>query len=272
MNKTQVVGDVRSSAVAGSSERRPSRLLGWAGVTSRALPDTWRPDVDELRRPPRPSPYRELGGVVAGLRLPGALPRLAGAPRGDGHVVVDVPGWRAPEVVGLPQRRYLRLLGYDARGWGLGVNTGRPERDAELLSGEVLRLAETSGRPVSLLGWSLGGLIVREVARRHPEVVRRVVTYGTPVVGGPSWTAGASAWSPEETARIAALIAQLDQEQPIQVPLTAVYTRRDAIVSPAACIDLASPQAEHVRVRSTHLGLVADPDVWSVVAHRLALP
>ncbi|MCZ2813980.1 alpha/beta fold hydrolase [Modestobacter sp. VKM Ac-2979] len=187
-------------------------------------------------------------------------------------MVVDVPGWKAPEFAGAPQRHYLRRLGHDARPWGLGVNTGNPERDADLLAEEVLRLVAETGRPVSLLGWSLGGLIVREVARQHPDAVRRVVTYGTPVVGGPSWTAGAGAWSREETSRIADLIARLDAEEPIQVPLTVIYTRRDAIVAPAACIDLTSPRADHVVVGSTHLGLITDPDVWAVVAHRLALP
>ena len=106
MNETQPAAAVPSTAGAGPGGRRPTPFLGWTGLTSRAVPDTWRPGVEDLRRPPRPRLHRELAGAVAGLRLPGALPRLARAPRGDGHVVVDVPGWRAPEVVGLPLRRY----------------------------------------------------------------------------------------------------------------------------------------------------------------------
>ncbi len=242
------------------------------GLTSRAQPDTWRPAPEELKRPPRLSPVRELSGITGAARLVASLPRLARAPRGDGNIVIDVPGWKAPEVAGWPLRRYLRHLGHDARSWGLGVNTGNPERDADLLTAKVLQLVAQTGRPVSLIGWSLGGLIVREVARHHPDAARRVVTYGTPIVGGPSWTAGAGAWSKEETARIAALITRLDSVRPIQVPMTVIYTRRDAIVTPASCIDLTSARAEHIRVRSTHLGLIADPDVWSVVADRLALP
>ena len=274
MTRTQVDDDApltgEDPRVGGPS--RVARVAGWAGLTSRAEADSWRPGAEELRRPPRPHRAREVWGLVGVGRLGAALPRLARSPRGDGHVVVDVPGWKAPEAMGWPLRQYLRSLGHDARTWGLGVNTGRPERDADLLAESVLRLAQESGRPVSLVGWSLGGLIVREVARRHPEAVRRVVTYGTPVVGGPSWTAGAGAWSREETSRIAALLARLDAEEPIQVPVTAIYTPRDAIVTPAACMDLTTPRVDHVRVRSTHLGLTVDPDVWSVVAHRLALP
>jgi pimeloyl-ACP methyl ester carboxylesterase len=262
----------RPPSAASGTIGKLRQLTAWTGLTSRAEPDSWKPDAGELRRPSQPSVVRELWGITEAARLMPSLPRLARAPRGDGHVVVDVPGWKAPEAIGTPLRSYLRLLGYDARSWGLGVNTGNPERDADLLTERVLRLVAERGRPVSLVGWSLGGLIVREVARQHPEAVRRVITYGTPIVGGPSWTAGADAWSREETARIAALITRLDAEQPIQVPLTVIYTRRDAVVTPAACIDLTSPRAEHIRVGSTHLGLTADPDVWALVAHRLSLP
>lgn len=83
-------------------------------------------------------------------------------------------------------RAYLRALGYDTRGWGLGTNTGDPRLDVERLARIVLRLADDTGSPVSLVGWSLGGVIAREVARREPDAVRRVINYGTPVVGGPS--------------------------------------------------------------------------------------
>lgn len=230
-----------------------------------------------LRDAPPPSgPPGLLAGLAevrAGLQVPRLLvagPRLARAPRGDGGVVVDVPGWLAAEVTNAPLRRFLILLGHDACGWGLGVNRGRPERDARLLARKVLAAAEESGRPVALVGWSLGGLIAREVARQHPDAVRRVVTYGTPVVGGPTHTVGARRYGPDESQRITRLAERLDAEHPIQVPVTAILSRRDGIVSWQACIDRTSRDVEHVEVRSTHLGLGLDPDVWSVVADRLS--
>jgi pimeloyl-ACP methyl ester carboxylesterase len=109
----------------------------------------------------------ELGAGLAAVRLAGALPRLMGAPRGDGHTVVDIPGWRAPELSGAPMRAYLRALGYDARSWGFGTNTGDPRRDVERLRRRVLEQVDDGGSTVSLVGWSLGGVIAREVARRH---------------------------------------------------------------------------------------------------------
>lgn len=205
-------------------------------------------------------------------RLLAAAFRLARAPRGDGGLVLDLPGWRTSESVGAPLRAYLRWLGYEARPWGLGRNAGDPERDADMLSEQIERLSHDTGQPVSLVGWSLGGVVAREVARRLPGSVERVITYGTPVVGGPTYTAAARSYGKAQCERAAAIIEKLDADDPIQVPITAIFTRADGVVSWTACIDHVSPLVDHVEVRSTHLGLGFDPDVWTVVAERLATP
>jgi pimeloyl-ACP methyl ester carboxylesterase len=209
---------------------------------------------------------RELGSGLQLLRLLRAAPWLARGPRGGG-VVIDLPGWRAPEASNAPLRTYLRLLGYDARPWGLGVNLGRPLRDVDQL---VDSLAREEGKPVALVGWSLGGLIAREVARRAPDRVSCVVTFGTPVLGGPTYTFAARFYGEAANRRAERLGARLDAESPITVPITAIYTRGDRIVDWRACIDRSSPDVRHVEVRSTHLGLGIDPDVWSAVASALA--
>ena len=252
-------------------ERTSRPVLAAAGVRSRARE---RPDAAADMPPTGPPSTRvalgELGSALGTVRLLGALPRLSAAPRGDGHLVVDIPGWRAPELTGAPLRGYLRALGYDARGWGFGTNLGDPRRDVERLARSVLDLADGQGSSVSLLGWSLGGVIAREVARRHPDVVRRVITYGTPVVGGPAHTTMARAYAPEAGVAADRVARRLDAAAPIRVPLTAVFSRRDGIVSWSACIDRSSPDVEHVEVSSTHLGMGVDPDVWALVADRLA--
>ncbi len=212
----------------------------------------------------------ELLGAAELARLIAQSPRLATAPRGDGRIVIDVPGWRAPEASMSPLRAYLRWLGHATRPWGLGFNRGDAERDIEQLVDSVSVLAATSGRPVALVGWSLGGLIAREVAREAPEQVAAVVTFGTPVIGGPTYTLTASSYGPEECARIEAIGAERDLANPIGVPVTAIFTRNDGVVSWQACIDRVSPLVEHVEVRSTHLGLGIDPDVWRAVAEALA--
>lgn len=246
-------------------------LLATSGVHSRARN---LPESVPGERPDGPPPTRlalgELGSPLDAARLVGAWPRLSRAPRGDGHLVVDIPGWRAPELTGAPLRHYLRRLGYDARGWGFGTNTGDPRHDVERLAGRVLELVEETGAPASLIGWSLGGVIAREVARRHPDAVRRVITYGTPVTGGAAHTTVARASgrrSDVDTGRVA---RRLRPSTPIGVPLTVLFSRRDGIVSWQACLDHTSPFVEHVEVSSTHIGMGVDPDVWAVVADRLA--
>ena len=222
-------------------------------------------------------------GVLAGLaearaalqvpRLLLASPSLRHAPRAPepGRVVLDVPGWLASDVSGLALRLFLRRLGWDARGWGFGTNTGDPLADAARLLTQVERVAAEHG-PVALVGWSLGGVISREVARRRPDLVTRVITYGTPVVGGPTYTVGARVYGPETSAKVEELTARVERDHPLQVPVTAMFSRRDGIVAWEACLDRTTPGVEHVEVGSTHLGMGLDPDVWRVVSDRLARP
>ena len=253
-------------------QQRGAAVAALAGWRSRVVP---RPAVDGLgaptHAPAAATGLAELLGPAVLLRTPAAAARLARVPRGDGHVVLDLPGWRTSETSGVLLCRYLRSLGYDTRGWGLGLNHGGVEQLTDLLTPTVTRLAGERG-PVSLVGWSLGGVIAREVARRHPEAVRRVVTYGTPIVGGPTFTRGAAAYGPQESARIAALTEELDRTDPLRVPVTVMYTRRDGVVAWRACLDHYSRDVEHLEVASTHVGMGLDPDVWEVVARRLARP
>src|SRR5579864_1239542 len=133
---------------------------------------------------PRPSaalfltePLRALADLTA-LQL--AAPWLATAPRGDGHGVLVLPGLLASDTSTVPLRRFLAWLGYDVRGWDLGRNRGPTEEVLAGLPRALLAHARRTGRPVSLVGWSLGGIYARELARRHEKHVRRVITLGSP--------------------------------------------------------------------------------------------
>jgi pimeloyl-ACP methyl ester carboxylesterase len=233
------------------------------------------PDGTDVPPPIPPAPGGSLGELRAALqvgRLAAATPRLRRLPRGGGAPVVLVPGWKAPHASMEPLRRFLQAKGYDARHWSLGTNEGLVERDAPRLAASLEALTAEVGQPAALVGWSLGGVIAREVAREAPELVRQVLTYGTPVVGGPTYTLGAGSFGHRESARIAAVVEEADRERPIQVPLTAIFTRQDRVVSWSACIDRASRDVTHVEVGSTHLGMGVDPDVWAVIATRLRAP
>ena len=246
-------------------------LLTATGVRSRAQEHAGTTGLAKPSGPPATrTSLGELGSVLSGARLLGATPRLSAAPRGDGHLVIDIPGWKAPEVTGAPIRFYLNRLGYDARGWGFGTNTGDPRRDVKRLASRVLDLVEEKGGPASLVGWSLGGVIAREVARLHPDAVRRVITYGTPVAGGAAYTSIARAYGRGADTDAEKVARRLHASQQIQVPLTVIFSRRDGVVSWPACIDHATPRVEHVEVSSTHIGMGIDPDVWAIVADRLS--
>ena len=105
--------------------------------------------------------------------LPLAAGWLASAPRGDGHGVLVLPGLLASDMSTTLLRRYASWLGYDVHGWQLGRNVGPTSRVLDELPRELAGLAERTGGPVSLIGWSLGGIYARELAREHPEHIRR---------------------------------------------------------------------------------------------------
>lgn len=220
--------------------------------------------------PTRAGLVGELGTAFQPWRLALKGRSLRGAPRGDGRIAVALPGWKAPELTTAPLRGYLRSLGHDARSWGFGVNQGDVEAKRDEMVAKVRRLAEHSGRPVNLLGWSLGGVVAREVARTAPESVHRLAIYGSPVVGGPTHTAGVGTYEEQEVARIRELQAHLDATQPVTTPITAIFTRNDSVVDWRACIDRFSLDVTTVEVSSTHVGLGIDPDVWLTVAEAFA--
>lgn len=220
--------------------------------------------------PPRVRLLSEIGAVREPARLLWNTPRLASAPRGDERVAMLLPGWKAPEASMVPIGTFLARQGHRPCAWGLGRNDGDVEATRDQLIEQVPRLAERSGRAINLIGWSLGGVIAREVARALPGDVHRVVTYGSPVLGGPSHTVGAGVAGPDECARITELQERLDATEPIRVPITAIFTRRDRAVDWRSCIDRSSLDVTMVEVNSTHVGLGIDPDVWSAVADALA--
>ncbi len=211
-----------------------------------------------------------IAGEWSAMRL--ALPLLRrAAPRGDGGPVVVVPGFATDDSWTESLRRFLRDVGHDVHGWGLGRNHGRvPELIGRLVD-RVDVLAETAGRPVRLVGWSLGGYLVREVARERPDLVDRVVTLGAPVVGGPKYTASAPMYVKKgyDLDAIEADVAAREA-RPITVPVDAVYSRSDGVVAWRACVDRVNPDVRHHEVASSHLGMVASPDVFRLVAELLA--
>ena len=236
---------------------------------SRVLPDGFH---DEPLRPPSGRSVAMEALVLREVpRLLLSGHRLAAAPKGRRQPVMALPGHSSSDAATAPLRTYLSWLGYDARGWGLGTNHGDVQALLPHVEAAVARHMSSSGSPVHLIGWSLGGVLAREVARDRPDLVAQVITYGTPVVGGPAFTLAASSYGPARVQVIADQAAERTRV-PISVPVTAFFSRRDQVVAWRACIDRDNDHVEHVEVGSTHLGLGVDPDVWLGITRRLASP
>jgi len=193
------------------------------------------PWASEVRAAP------EFGAFVASVG-----PLLLTAPRGDGHPVLVLPGMGGDDLSTRPLRWFLRRLGYHTHGWRLGINLGPTERSLDRLAARFERVVGQHDARISIIGWSLGGLYARGIARRVPQHVRQVITLGSPLRGMP--------------------------DAAPTVPVTSIYSRTDAIVPwPAAQVE-DRPLRENVEVRGSHLGLGHNPTVLLVVADRLAQP
>jgi pimeloyl-ACP methyl ester carboxylesterase len=230
--------------------------------------------VETLRPPSRTlmllegRAIHELGAFV------GALPLLSLAPRGDGHPVLVLPGLIASDVSTRPLRAFLRSKGYAVRGWQQGRNLGlRPGVQDGML--ELLEeMNEVHRRKVSLVGWSLGGLYARQLAKMMPQRVRSVITLGSPFAGSPRST---NAWrvyemasgrrADEEDARFG---GSLSVAPP--VPTTAIFSRSDGICAWQGCVEKTSAQSESIEVESSHCGMGHHPAAVYAVAERLAQP
>jgi pimeloyl-ACP methyl ester carboxylesterase len=231
---------------------------------------TSRDGDGHIRPPSRAAAWREGLAALEPARLAWHGPRLALQPRGDGRAVIVLPGFGAGDASTVAIRGYLRTLRYDARGWGVGVNNGDVELFVRAMVRTVDRLHAATGRRVPLVGWSLGGVIAREVARGHPDLVEQVITFGSPIKGGPKYTRVGAAFRSRgiDVDAVEARIAERNRI-PIRVPVTAIYTKGDGVVAWQACIDDVTPGARNIEVRTTHIGLGMHHRVFVEVARAL---
>ena len=238
----------------------------------------------------------------AALELTRMLVPLVGShvrptPTRSASPIIIAPGFGADDRYTRPLRSYLRLQGYRADGWGLGKNLAgidiehviddisaawqvpakedyRGEGSVPLLCDRLVdRIRERHreiGQRISLIGWSLGGFIVREAARELPDVVDRVITMGAPVIGGPKYTAAARFFR-RRGADLDFIEAAIEKREarPITQPITAIYSKSDAIVSWPAAIDHFSKNVQHIEVNATHLGMGFNPAIWDHIVEAL---
>ena len=228
---------------------------------------------DHIAPPPRFHQLLEgrVGAEISALMMQLPLLRCR-VPKGQGRVMV-LPGFMTDDSITWLLRRFLGSLGYDVEPWGLGVNRGAMMK---FLPKMITRLeGNNTGQadPPSLVGWSRGGTLAREVARDRPDLVRSVITLGSPVRGGLNATSMGklvqvdTGLTPEAVKRL----LRERQKTPITVPITAIYSKTDGVVAWRACVDDVSPNIVHHEVRGSHSGLGFNAEVYQLVAKALAV-
>lgn len=203
------------------------------------------------------------------------LPLLRRLPAGDGHPVLVLPGFSASDRSTDPLRNLLRRLGYRTYGWGLGVNVGPTPRILDGLVRKLDRAYRRRDEAVSIVGWSLGGIYARELARARPDMVRQVVTLGSPIQmieadsssAQPMWEAMSRYHSPGFRRAMRDV-----HRPPLTIPNTSIYSRTDGVVSWQACLVERTSTSENVRVYGSHCGLGFNAAAITVIADRIAQP
>ncbi len=213
--------------------------------------------------------------------LPASLPLLMAAPQGDGHPVVLVPGFMAGESTLAALKLFLQNKGYDVHTWGLGRNVGFRGKHANALPQKIRYLHHTTGRKVSLVGWSLGGVFSFYGAETTQDCVRSIITLGSPVsvdmMGNQSPPAlkamyrlvshrlGASAHLMQPRAKA------MREHRRLPIPTSCLYSLSDGVVPPQeATIDGDPALHENIQVPGSHVGLGFNGIVMAIVADRLA--
>ena len=232
--------------------------------------------VDLLRRKPPvkargPSPRLLLGEPLAFLaplarrfRPQVVLPRTA-----HPQVVMLLPGFGTHPLRMRHMARQLERAGHEVKRWGLGFNLGPTPENFALLDYRVRQISERYGKKVVLVGWSLGGIFARELAKRHPENIAKVITMGTPFSGSPYAN---NAW------RVYQLVTGHSVEQPpveaeiaVKPPVetVALWSPRDGVVAPRSACGLPGERDRALALRCSHIGFANSDESIAAVAREL---
>jgi len=253
-----------------------------ATQTVRRRTATVRP-APEAKPPPRIYTLLEWRSLVEFGLLPLSWPWLRGTPTGDGHPVLLLPGFAAGDATLRPLAAFLKSRGYAVETWGFGRNRGFNRKFVTALEQKLRFIHHRSGRRVSIIGWSLGGVFAFDMAHRLPELVRGVYSLGSPMrldpvrVEAPLAVKVLYRWLAHPLGPVAHMAmsrAKLLEQAP-PVPSSCIYSATDGVVpAHAAMIEGsgAGRQHENLPVPGSHLGLGVNPLVMWMLADRLSQP
>jgi pimeloyl-ACP methyl ester carboxylesterase len=195
-------------------------------------------------------------------------------PKGDGHPVLVLPGFTASDVSTRPLRGFLKERQYRAHPWKLGRNLGPVDNLQRRLYARLEELAKRYEQPISIVGWSLGGIYARELAREMPEVVRQVITLGSPFASRGRGTHAVWLYDRVTNDRVRVREDHFMRRisEPPPVPSTAIYSKTDGVAAWQTCIERPSATTDNIEVVGSHCGLGFNPVVLYAIADRLAQP
>jgi pimeloyl-ACP methyl ester carboxylesterase len=242
-------------------------------MTAATLSQRGRPAHPPSRWLTLTEPSRGLGELAAFYAL---RPLLGMLPRGDGHGVLVLPGFMATDTSTVPLRRLFAQLGYEVEGWNLGRNLRVDNERVEAMARCVEKLHQRTGRTISIVGWSLGGVFARELAKQMPEKVRQVISLGSPISDDRDHSDARHLFElingkrPEPMRK--GKFGKLGEAPP--VPTTSILTKADGVVHWRGSVQQPGDhaQTENIEVFASHVGLGVNPAVMLAIADRLAQP
>ena len=223
-----------------------------------------QPQPDGVNPPPLRLLLGELG--MLGRRRRGSLADYTAQ---RPQPVMLLPGFGAHPMRMRRMQGALDAAGHAPHEWGLGFNLGPTPENFAFLLNRVSTLAREHGEPVALVGWSLGGLFAREIARRQPDMVRKVITMGTPFSGDPHAN---NAWRAYQF-----VTGRLVDDPPIEcdfsakppVPTIALWSPRDGVIAPRSAAGWPHERDRAVALRCNHLAFASDPGTIAEVLRQL---
>lgn len=230
---------------------------------------------DEIKKPSWAFGLTE--GIRAAVELGWYLPyRLFSKNNesGDGHPVLILPGFMASDFSTIPLRSFIHKLGYKVYGWGEGRNFAHADY-IEMLNQKLERIYQKHKEPITIIGWSLGGIYARQLAKHDPTIVRQIIVMGSPFKG--VIRANNAFWMYELLKKSKIVSDDLDQALlddiplPANVPTTAIFTKEDGVVPWELCLEEEDEWHQNIQVRGSHLGLGVNPLVLQIIADRLPL-
>lgn len=201
---------------------------------------------------------------------------LSRAQKGDGHHVLVLPGLMAGDYSTVILRNYLASLGYHPHGWGVGRNIGPTREIVDSMRNQIESLTSENG-PISLIGWSLGGLYARQFGRMYSDSVRQVITLASPFrLMHREDTLASVIFERYKHLHVTAEEMDVPEQEhlrdPIPIPTTAIYSQTDGIVPWQACLNELYGCAENIEVKASHIGMGHQHAALWAIADRLAQP